>query len=51
MAKMTTCPCGWIVISPQGEDDAIKHTAIHLRAHHPGTEITDDEMHKKVISV
>jgi predicted small metal-binding protein len=51
MAKMTTCPCGWVVISPQGEEDAVKHTAIHLKTHHPGIEVSSEEMRKKVLSV
>ena len=51
MAKMATCPCGWVVISPLGEGDAVKHTAIHLKLHHPGTELTNEEMRKKVLSV
>jgi hypothetical protein len=51
MAKMATCPCGWVLISPQGEQDAVKHTAIHLKHHHPGTELTNEEIRKKVLSV
>jgi hypothetical protein len=51
MAKMASCPCGWVVISPQGEADAVKHTAIHLKLHHPGTDLTSEEMRKKVLSV
>jgi hypothetical protein len=51
MAKMASCPCGWVIISPQGEGDAVKHTAIHLKIHHPGTELTNEEMRKKVLSV
>jgi hypothetical protein len=31
MAKLITCPCGWTIISPQGEDDVRKHAAIHMR--------------------
>jgi hypothetical protein len=51
MAKMASCPCGWVVISPQGEGDAVKHTAIHLKLHHPGTDLSNEEMRKKVLSV
>ncbi len=51
MAKMTTCPCGWVLISPNGDDDVIKHVSIHLADHHPGTTLTKDEMRKKIINL
>jgi len=51
MAKMITCACGWTVISPQGEEDAIKHTTLHLKDVHPGTVITREEMKQMIKNV
>ncbi len=51
MAKMVTCPCGWTVISPQGEEDAKKHILIHLSDTHPGTVMTDDDVRKNMKNV
>jgi len=44
MATMITCPCGWTVISPQGEDWAVKHIRIHLTDIHPEISMTDAEI-------
>ena len=51
MAKMSTCPCGWTIISPQGEGDVKKHMMIHLRDAHPGTVMTEDEIGKTIKTV
>jgi len=51
MAKMITCPCGWTIISPQGEDDVRKHIAIHLKDAHPGTEMTQEEITENIKSL
>jgi predicted small metal-binding protein len=44
MAKMLTCPCGWTLISPQGEEDIKKHAMIHAKDCHPGLTETEDEV-------
>ena len=51
MAKMSTCACGWTVISPQGEEQAAKHTRIHLQDIHPETSVTDAEIGKMIRDV
>lgn len=51
MAKMITCPCGWTVISPQGEDQAIKHILIHLHDIHPETAVNEAEIRATVKNV
>ncbi|HEX2558279.1 MAG TPA: hypothetical protein VHK86_08140 [Nitrososphaera sp.] len=51
MAKMLTCPCGWTVISPQGDEDIKKHTRIHLTDTHPGTSMTEEEIGKIIKTV
>ena len=51
MAKMTSCPCGFTVISPQGEADVKKHMSIHLQDTHPGTSMTEEEMGKIIKTV
>jgi predicted small metal-binding protein len=51
MGKMSTCPCGFIVISPQGEEQVIKHMALHLRDVHPGSSMSEDEIRKTVKTV
>ena len=51
MAKMTSCPCGWTLISPQGDDDIKKHMRIHLADTHPGTSMTDDEIGNTIRTV
>ena len=48
---MITCACGWTVISPQGEEQAVKHIRIHLQDIHPETSITDAEIGAMVKSV
>lgn len=51
MVKMLTCPCGWTVMSPQGEEDVKKHAAIHMRDAHPGAEMTEEEIRQNFKSV
>ena len=51
MAKMMTCPCGWTIISPQGDEDVKKHVSLHLKDVHPGTSMTDEELHRIIKSV
>jgi hypothetical protein len=51
MAKMSTCPCGFVVISPVGEDDVLSHIRKHLTDNHPGMVSTDDEIRKKILSL
>jgi hypothetical protein len=48
MANMTTCACGWTVISPLGADNVKKHVLIHLHDDHPGTSVTEDELMKMI---
>ena len=38
MAKMITCMCGWTIISPLGDADVLRHTQLHLKDNHPGTD-------------
>ena len=51
MAKMLTCPCGWTIISPQGEEDVKKHIMMHLHDTHPGTNMTEEEIRKIIKTV
>jgi len=51
MGKMGTCACGWTVISPLGEDDVLQHVEMHLREHHPGVQISPDELRKIIKTV
>jgi hypothetical protein len=51
MAKMLSCPCGWTLISPQGDEDIKKHARIHARDCHPGLTETEDEVGKMIKSV
>ncbi len=51
MGKMSTCPCGWTIISPQGEGDVKKHMMIHLRDAHPGAAMSEDEIGKTIKTV
>jgi predicted small metal-binding protein len=51
MAKMINCPCGWTLISPQGDEDIIKHTMIHAKDCHPGLTETEDEVVKMIKTV
>ena len=51
MAKMISCPCGWTLISPQGNDDIKKHIQIHAKDHHPGLTETEDEVEKMIKTV
>jgi predicted small metal-binding protein len=51
MAKMVSCPCGWTLISPQGDEDVKKHTMIHVQDTHPGMTMTQDDLTKMIKSV
>lgn len=51
MAKMISCPCGWTLISPQGDEDIKKHAAIHGNDCHPGLTLTGDEIVKMIKTV
>jgi len=51
MAKMVSCPCGWTLISPQGDEDVKKHTMIHVQDAHPGMTMTQDDLTKMIKSV
>ncbi len=51
MAKMTTCPCGWTLISPVGEEDVIRHLKLHLSETHPGNSSTEEDMRKKIVNL
>lgn len=51
MAKMLSCPCGWTLISPQGDEDVKKHTMIHLHDTHPEMTVTEDDLKKMVKTV
>jgi predicted small metal-binding protein len=51
MAKMLSCPCGWTLISPQGDKDIKKHAMIHAKDCHPGLTETEDEVVKMIKTV
>lgn len=51
MAKMISCPCGWTLISPQGDEDIKKHALIHAKDHHPGLTETEDEVTKMIKTI
>jgi len=51
MAKMLSCPCGWTLISPQGDEDIKKHVMIHVKDTHPGVATTQDEVAKAIKTV
>ncbi len=51
MAKMISCPCGWTLISPQGEEDIKKHAMIHSADCHPGLTTTEDEIIQMIKNV
>jgi len=51
MAKMISCPCGWTLISPQGDEDVKKHAMIHAKDCHPGLTTTQDEIAKLIKNV
>ena len=51
MAKMISCPCGWTLISPLGEEDIKKHAMIHGKDCHPGLTTTPDEVAKMIKTV
>jgi predicted small metal-binding protein len=51
MAKMISCPCGWTLISPQGDEDIKKHAMIHAKDCHPGLTTTQDEIAKLIKNV
>lgn len=48
MAHMTTCPCGWTIISPQGANDVKMHVSMHLKEYHPGIVQTEAELLAKI---
>lgn len=51
MAKKITCPCGWTLTSPLGDEDIKKHTWIHVRETHPGEVHTDEDIVKSIETV
>jgi predicted small metal-binding protein len=51
MAKMLTCPCGWTIISPQGDEDVKKHIMIHVKDTHPGTTMKEEELGKMIKTI
>jgi predicted small metal-binding protein len=51
MAKMLSCPCGWTLISPQGDEDIKKHAMIHAKDCHPGLTEAEDEVAKMIKTV
>jgi predicted small metal-binding protein len=51
MANMATCACGWTIISPQGAEDVKKHVLIHVGDAHPGTKVSEGEIHAMIKSV
>lgn len=51
MAKMLTCPCGWTIISPQGDEDVKKHIMIHVKDIHPGTIMKEEELGKMIKTI
>jgi len=51
MGKMSTCPCGWTIISPQGEGDVKKHMMIHLHDALPGAAMSEEEIGKTIKTV
>jgi hypothetical protein len=51
MAKMLSCPCGWTLISPLGEEDVKKHAMIHSKDCHPGLISTEEDVAKMIKTV
>ena len=51
MAKKITCPCGWTLTSPLGDEDIKKHTMIHARETHPGEVHTEEDIVKSIETV
>lgn len=51
MAKKITCPCGWTLTSPLGDEDIKRHTLIHTRETHPGEVHTEEEIVKSIETV
>jgi hypothetical protein len=48
MAHMTSCPCGWTIVSPQGAEDVKMHVSMHLKKYHPEIIQTDAELQAKI---
>ena len=51
MGNMFTCPCGWILITQEGEDDAKMHIKIHMADAHPETNMADEDLKEKIKTV
>jgi hypothetical protein len=47
MAKMLSCPCGWTLVSPLGEEDV----KIHSKDCHPGLISTEEDVVKMIKTV
>ena len=48
---MMTCPCGWTIISPQGDADVTKHISLHLQEFHPDTKMTEEDLLRLIKTV
>jgi predicted small metal-binding protein len=51
MGHMFTCPCGWTLITQEGEEDLKMHIKIHMTDAHPGTVMSDEDIGKAIKAV
>ena len=42
--KTYSCPCGWTLTTPTGEDDIVKHVQMHLKDFHPKEKATKESI-------
>ncbi len=46
MGNMFNCPCGWTLITQEGEEDLKMHVKMHLADAHPGRGMSDEDIRK-----
>lgn len=51
MGSMFNCPCGWMLITQEGEEDLKMHIKIHLADAHSGTVMSDEDIGKAIKTV
>ena len=44
MGNMFNCPCGWTLITQEGEEDLKMHIRMHLTDAHAETSMSDEEI-------
>jgi predicted small metal-binding protein len=49
--KTFSCPCGWTLTTPTGEDDIVKHVNMHVKDFHKDMKTTREEIVKKIKNV